>query len=80
MLLKSSNPSSVYGPFAFGLSAHSDALTTFSGSDAEIGLHGNNNISALGRSVSHGCIRMDNTAITTLSKILPLGTPVEIRS
>jgi lipoprotein-anchoring transpeptidase ErfK/SrfK len=70
----------VYGPFAFGLSAHSDALTTFSGSDAEIGLHGNNNASALGRSVSHGCIRMDNTAITTLSKILPLGTPVEIRS
>jgi lipoprotein-anchoring transpeptidase ErfK/SrfK len=80
VLLKSSNPYSVYGPFAFGLSAHSDALTTFSGSDAEIGLHGNNNISALGRSVSHGCIRMDNTAITTLSKILPLGTPVEIRS
>ena len=80
VLLKSSNPSSVYGPFAFGLSAHSDALTTFSGSDAEIGLHGNNNISALGRSVSHGCIRMDNTAITTLSKILPLGTPVDIHT
>jgi len=80
VLLKSTNPSSVYGPFAFGLSAHSDALTTFSGSDAEIGLHGNNNVSALGRGVSHGCIRMDNTAITTLSKILPLGTPVEIRS
>jgi lipoprotein-anchoring transpeptidase ErfK/SrfK len=80
VLLKSSNPSSVYGPFAFGLSAHSDALTTFSGSDAEIGLHGNNNASALGRSVSHGCIRMDNTAITTLSKILPLGTPVDIHS
>jgi lipoprotein-anchoring transpeptidase ErfK/SrfK len=80
VLLRSSNPSGVYGPFAFGLSAHSDALTTFSGSDAEIGLHGNNNTSALGHSVSHGCIRMDNTAITTLSKILPLGTPVDIRS
>jgi lipoprotein-anchoring transpeptidase ErfK/SrfK len=80
VLLKNSNPSSVYGPFAFGLSAHSDALTTYSGSDAEIGLHGNNNISALGRSVSHGCIRMDNTAITTLSKLLPLGTPVDIHT
>jgi lipoprotein-anchoring transpeptidase ErfK/SrfK len=80
VLLKSSNPSSVYGPFAFGLSAHSDALTTFSGSDAEIGLHGNDNATALGRSVSHGCIRMDNTAITTLSKILPLGTPVDIHN
>jgi lipoprotein-anchoring transpeptidase ErfK/SrfK len=78
VLLKSSEPQSVYGPFAFGLSAHSDALTTFSGSDAEIGLHGNNDSAALGRSVSHGCIRMDNTEITKLSTILPLGTPVEI--
>ena len=80
VLLKSSDPSSVYGPFAFGLSAHSDALTTFSGSDAEIGLHGNNDTSALGRNVSHGCIRMDNTAITKLSAILPLGTPIDIRN
>jgi lipoprotein-anchoring transpeptidase ErfK/SrfK len=78
VLLKNSNPTSVYGPFAFGLSAHSDALTTFSGSDAEIGLHGNNNASALGHNVSHGCIRMDNTAITRLSETLPLGTPVDI--
>ena len=78
VLLRSSDPNSVYGPFAFGLSAHSDALTTFSGSDAEIGLHGNNDTSALGHNVSHGCIRMDNTAITRLSAILPLGTPVNI--
>jgi lipoprotein-anchoring transpeptidase ErfK/SrfK len=80
VLLRSSDPSSVYGPFAFGLSAHSDALTTFSGSDAEIGLHGNNDTSALGHNISHGCIRMDNTAITRLSAILPLGTPVNILS
>lgn len=80
VLLKNSDPSSVYGPFAFGLSAHSDALTTFSGSDAEIGLHGNNNTSAFGHSVSHGCIRMDNAAISRLSKTLPLGTPVDILS
>ena len=28
--------------------------------------------------MSHGCIRMDNDAITRLSKILPLGTPVDV--
>ena len=33
---------------------------------------------ALGRSVSHGCIRMDNAAITNLTKVLPLGTPVDV--
>jgi lipoprotein-anchoring transpeptidase ErfK/SrfK len=80
VLLKSLDPSSGYGPFAFGLSAHSEALTTFNGSDADIGLHGNNDASVLGRNVSHGCIRMDNTAITRLSEILPLGTPVDIVS
>ena len=78
VLLQTPDPSSVYGPFAYGLSAHSDALTTFDGGDAEIGIHGNNDASALGKSVSHGCVRMDNSAITVLSKILPLGTPVQI--
>jgi lipoprotein-anchoring transpeptidase ErfK/SrfK len=78
VLLQTPDPTSVYGPFAYGLSAHSDALTTFEGGDAEIGIHGNNDASALGKSVSHGCVRMDNSAITMLTKILPLGTPVQI--
>jgi lipoprotein-anchoring transpeptidase ErfK/SrfK len=78
VLLQTPDPKSVYGPFAYGLSAHSDALTTFAGGDAEIGIHGNNDASALGKSVSHGCIRMDNAAITMLTGVLPLGTPVQI--
>ncbi|HEX5266887.1 MAG TPA: L,D-transpeptidase, partial [Acidimicrobiales bacterium] len=78
VLLRSSDPTSVYGPFAYGLSAHSDALTTFSGGDAEIGLHGNDDVSALGHSVTHGCVRMDNAEITALAADLPLGTPVHI--
>jgi len=78
VLLQTPDPASVYGPFAYGLSAHSDALTTFEGGDAEIGIHGNNDASALGKSVSHGCVRMDNGGITMLTKVLPLGTPVQI--
>jgi L,D-transpeptidase catalytic domain len=78
VLLQTPDPQSVYGPYAYGLSAHSDALTTFAGGDAEIGIHGNNDASALGKSVSHGCIRMDNAEITMLTKVLPLGTPVQI--
>jgi lipoprotein-anchoring transpeptidase ErfK/SrfK len=80
VLLETPDPRSPYGPFAYGLSAHSEALTTFAGGDAEIGIHGNNDASALGKSVSHGCIRMDNDAITMLTEILPLGTPVQINS
>jgi lipoprotein-anchoring transpeptidase ErfK/SrfK len=78
VLQQAPDPNTVYGPFAYGLSSHSDVLTDFNGGDGEIGIHGNNDASALGHSVSHGCIRMDNAAITTLSKVLPLGTPVEI--
>lgn len=78
VLLETPDPTSVYGPFAYGLSAHSEVLTQFDGGDAEVGIHGNNDASVLGTSVTHGCVRMDNTEITTLSKMLPLGTPVVI--
>jgi lipoprotein-anchoring transpeptidase ErfK/SrfK len=78
VLLESEDPGSVYGPFAYGLSAHSDVLTSFSGGDAEVGIHGNNDASVLGQSVSHGCVRMSNEGVTRLTQLLPLGTPVEI--
>ncbi len=78
VLIKAPNPHTVYGPYAYGLSSHSDALTTFGGADAEIGIHGNDDASVLGSDATHGCIRMDNTEITKLAGILPLGTPVDI--
>jgi lipoprotein-anchoring transpeptidase ErfK/SrfK len=78
VLVQAIDPTTVYGPYAYGLSSHSDALETFAGGDAEIGIHGNNDASVLGSDVTHGCVRMDNAAITVLSKQLPLGTPVEI--
>jgi L,D-transpeptidase-like protein len=48
VLIKAPDPSTVYGPYAYGPSSHSDAYATFDGSDAEIGIHGNNDASALG--------------------------------
>jgi lipoprotein-anchoring transpeptidase ErfK/SrfK len=72
------DPDTVYGPYAWGLSSHSDVLETFNGGDAEIGIHGNNDASVLGTNVTHGCVRMDNDAITELTKIIRLGTPVDI--
>ena len=78
VLLHSSDPRSVYGPYAYGLSGDSEPLDTFEGGDAEIGIHGNNDPSTLGRNVTHGCVRMDNTEISQLAQLVPLGTPVEI--
>ncbi|MGB3762446.1 MAG: L,D-transpeptidase [Ornithinimicrobium sp.] len=67
-----------YGPFAYGLSAFSEELTTFGGGPGQIGLHGTDETNSLGESVSHGCIRLSNPAITKLSALLPLGTAIEI--
>ena len=79
VLIKAPNPNTVYGPYAYGLSSHSDVLTSFEGGDGETGIHGNDDASVLGSSVTHGCIRMDNAEITRLASILPLGTPVDIQ-
>jgi lipoprotein-anchoring transpeptidase ErfK/SrfK len=70
---------SVYGAFAFGLSAHSNVFERFGfGGDGRIGLHGTNDPAGVGHDVSHGCIRMTNRSILRLSRLLPLGTPVVI--
>ncbi len=69
-----------YGPYAYGLSGHSTVLRSFDGGDGEIGLHGTSDTNSIGRSTSHGCIRLHNTDITYLAHLLPLGTPITIHT
>lgn len=80
VLLKPPDAKGAYGPYAFGLSAHSAKLFHFGGGPGQIGLHGTDEPSSLGRPVSHGCIRVSNKTIRALAKVLPLGTPVTISS
>lgn len=42
------------------------------------GIHGTNNPSSIGKSVSHGCVRMYNNDVIELNKLVPIGTPVKI--
>ncbi|MBC7678032.1 MAG: L,D-transpeptidase [Pseudorhodobacter sp.] len=77
-LLQPPDPSGPYGPFAYGLSGYSTRLTSFAGGDGVIGIHGTDDPTAVGRDVSHGCIRLRNVDITALTRLLPLGTPVRI--
>jgi len=78
MLLTAANPKTVFGPYAFGLSSSSNAITGFAGGDAEIGIHGNDDPSSLGLAATLGSIRMPNAEIMSLAARLPLGTPVDI--
>jgi L,D-transpeptidase ErfK/SrfK len=43
------------------------------------GIHGTNNPSSIGKSVSHGCIRMYNHDVLELASLVPNGTRVSIR-
>jgi lipoprotein-anchoring transpeptidase ErfK/SrfK len=67
-----------YGPFAYGISAFSEVLNEFGGGPGQIGMHGTADTGSIGRSASHGCIRLSNEDITTLANLLPLGTPISI--
>jgi glutaminyl-peptide cyclotransferase len=77
-LLKQPNPRGAYGPFAFGTSAYSDVLQSFGGGPGQVGIHGTNRPKLVGTDVSHGCIRLRNTVIRRLARMLPLGTPVSV--
>jgi len=68
----------VYGPVAFGTSARSAVLTDWPGGGF-IGIHGTNQPSILPGRVSHGCIRIPNTAIRKLARLMPVGTPLTIK-
>jgi lipoprotein-anchoring transpeptidase ErfK/SrfK len=76
--LATGDPGHPYGPFAFGLSAHSEVLTEFAGGDGQVGVHGTDDPASIGQAVSHGCIRVPNDVAEALDARLHLGTPVTI--
>jgi lipoprotein-anchoring transpeptidase ErfK/SrfK len=44
-----------------------------------VGIHGTDRPELLPGRVSHGCVRMRNEDIVELGRLMPVGTPVEIR-
>jgi hypothetical protein len=79
-LLQPPDPQGGYGPFAFGLSGYSPVLHSFAGGPGQLGLHGTDATWSIGRSVTHGCLRVQNRVIRMFADRLPLGTPVVVRA
>jgi lipoprotein-anchoring transpeptidase ErfK/SrfK len=71
----------VGAPFALALSARSNVLQEYAGGPGQIALHGLDNIGGvLGTAVSHGCVRLADSAMRWLvaaGRIGP-GVPVTI--
>ncbi|WP_318614961.1 L,D-transpeptidase [Sporosarcina sp. YIM B06819] len=63
---KQSNPGGPFGAFWIGLSK------------PHYGIHGTNNPVSIGKSVSHGCIRMLNKDVLELASMVRIGTIVFI--
>lgn len=77
----------VYGPFARGIPGGrrsplgARALYLYKGGrDTFFRIHGTNDLESIGNSGSAGCIRMFNQDIIFLYDLVPIGTPVHVRS
>jgi lipoprotein-anchoring transpeptidase ErfK/SrfK len=77
-------PSPAYGAFVLATSAHSNSITDWENSgDAIIGIHGPIDsyddylIGTTGARISHGCIRLHDNELATLSPVLA-GSPLDI--
>jgi len=68
----------VYGPLAFGTGTYSNKLTDWPGGGV-VGIHGTNEPNLIPGRPSHGCIRLKNKDIVSLSRKMAPGTPVLIK-
>jgi hypothetical protein len=68
--------SPVYGPYAFGTSDYS-VLSDWPGGGI-VGLHGTDEPQLVPGDPSHGCVRLHNSDIMRLSRLVPIGTPLLI--
>ena len=78
-MLRADNPKGAYGPGAIGISAYSPTLKDWD-QGGPIAIHGTNAPSSIGRSVSHGCIRVQNGVLLRLYRIVEPGSPVVVHA
>jgi L,D-transpeptidase-like protein len=74
--LKGLGGGTVYGPWAFGTAAYT-ALSDWPGGGV-VGIHGTNQPELIPGRPSHGCIRVPNSNIRRLARLMPVGTPIQI--
>jgi lipoprotein-anchoring transpeptidase ErfK/SrfK len=67
-----------YGPYAFGTSDYSTTLTDWPHGGV-IGIHGTDQPGLVPGRPSHGCVRMRNSDISTLARLVSVGTPLLIQ-
>ena len=79
-LVKTPDPTSPYGEYAYGLSGSDNDLNAFTTGNGVVAVHGTADPSGLGGDVRYGSIAVGTEYVTRMVDTigLPLGTPVEI--
>jgi lipoprotein-anchoring transpeptidase ErfK/SrfK len=77
--LHAPDPSGPYGLGGIGISAFSPVLIDWA-QGGPIAIHGTNDPSSVGRTVSHGCIRIENRLLRRLFRATESGSPVYIHA
>jgi hypothetical protein len=74
------SPGSPLGSFAFGISGIQPRLPAGWSGGNQLAIHGTNDPSSIGRSVSAGCVRVSESALDRLIPLLVYGTPVIVHA
>jgi lipoprotein-anchoring transpeptidase ErfK/SrfK len=77
--LLAADPSGAFGPGGIGISGFSPVLIDWA-QGGPIAIHGTNDPSSVGRSVTHGCIRIENRLVRRLLRTTETGSPVDIHA
>jgi lipoprotein-anchoring transpeptidase ErfK/SrfK len=73
-------PGTPYGCCILALTAHQPKIAQGWGGGDRVAIHATPDTSALGKAVSHGCVRASNRALRQLMRAVRLGTPVTVHS
>lgn len=77
-LIRTRTPGAFLGPVVMPLTGFSERLNEYAGGNGRVAIHGTSLPHLLGTRASHGCIRVHNTDILAIARIVRPGTPVEI--
>lgn len=79
-VISTNNPQGFLGPTVMPLTGYSETLNEFAGGNGRVAMHGTSEPNLIGTSASHGCVRMSNTNILRMARLVRAGTPVAIRA
>jgi len=77
-IIPTGDPSAFLGPIVMPLVAFSNVLNEFAGGNGRVAIHGTSQPALIGTRASHGCMRMRNADILTVSRMVSPGMHVRI--